>query len=337
MSLEFHREFSLTGMNTLGFEVTAERFVRIQTQEQVSELHAELKRSGDPLLLLGGGSNLVLSARIPGIVAQMDLRGCEVEELEGASVRVTLGGGEHWHGAVSSLLEQGIYGLENLALIPGSVGAAPVQNIGAYGVEVKDRIDAVQVYDWQQERIYWLDNCECEFAYRDSRFKRESGRYLILRVRFLLSRIAATVTTYAPLQARLSTEEQQDPRAVFRTVCDIRREKLPDPERLGNAGSFFKNPVVDGATYERIKAAYPDLVAYPDIAGFKLAAGWLIDRCGWKGRKMASVGVHDQQALVLVNLGDGDRSQLEKLATAIQADILETYGVVLEPEPRFYP
>ncbi|TCK08916.1 UDP-N-acetylmuramate dehydrogenase [Marinobacterium mangrovicola] len=337
MSLEFHDLFSLKAMNTLGFDAVAERFVQIQSPGEVEELHAELKRSGDPLLLIGGGSNLVLAAQIPGIVAQLTIRGCEIETMDQDLVRVTLGGGENWHATVSSLLDQGIYGLENLALIPGNVGAAPVQNIGAYGVEVKDRIEAVEVYDWQEERVYWLDNQACEFGYRDSRFKREGGRYLILRVSFLLSRTPATVTTYAPLNTELSPNEQKDPRAVYRTVCRTRRDKLPDPEQIGNAGSFFKNPVVSQADYERLKAAYPGLVAYPDRAGFKLAAGWLIDHCGWKGRQMGNVGVHDRQALVLVNLGGGDRGQLERLAGAIQADVRETYGVELEPEPKFYP
>ncbi len=337
MSLEFHQRYSLRQMNTLGFEAVAERFVRIQTRDQLTELHEELKRSGDPLLLLGGGSNLVLSAWIPGVVAQLDISGCEVKSASDNGVRVTLGGGENWHLAVSRLLQEGIYGLENLALIPGSVGAAPVQNIGAYGVEVKDRIEAVEVYDWVEERVYWLDNRDCEFGYRDSRFKREAGRYLILRVRFLLSRTAHTQTSYAPLRDSLSADKQKDPRAVFEAVCDIRRQKLPDPEKIGNAGSFFKNPIVSVDVYERLKAAYPDMVAYPDPAGFKLAAGWLIDRCGWKGRRLGDVGVHDRQALVLVNLGSGDRAQLEQLAAAIQSDVLETYGVALEPEPRFYP
>ncbi|WP_432695360.1 UDP-N-acetylmuramate dehydrogenase [Marinobacterium sp. YM272] len=338
MTLHFQSRFSLKALNTLGFDAVAERFVRVRSIDELLELRDEVKRSSSPLLILGGGSNLVLADAVPGIVAQLAIEGRAFEALDAESVRVTVGGGENWHELVRSSLGQGLYGLENLALIPGSVGAAPVQNIGAYGVEVKDLIEAVEVYDWAEDRVYWLDNRSCDFAYRDSRFKRESGRYLITRVRFLLSRQPHTVTSYAPLREVLSPQQREQPEAVFDAVCRIRSEKLPDPRELGNAGSFFKNPVVSAEDHRRLKSAYPSLVSFPEGEGrFKLAAGWLIDQLGWKGRRMQNVGVHAKQALVLVNYGGGDRGQLEKLANAIQRDVLDAYGVELEPEPRFYP
>lgn len=337
MTLRFQNDFSLKALNTLGFDAVAERFVRLHSVDEIRELRSEVLQSNSPLLFIGGGSNLVLGSKVHGIVAQLAMTGYQVEALDEARVRVTVGGGENWHELVCRSLEQGIYGLENLALIPGSVGAAPVQNIGAYGVEVKDRLEAVEVYDWKEDRVYWLSNASCEFTYRDSRFKREGGRYLIIRVRFLLSRLPQTVTTYAPLRALLSESEREKPEAVFNAVCSIRREKLPDPAELGNAGSFFKNPVVSPEVHQRMKEAYPSLVSFPDRGGFKLAAGWLIDQLGWKGRQMGDVAVHENQALVLVNRGGGDRNQLELLAKAISQDVLDTYGVELEPEPRFYP
>ncbi|MBR9882822.1 MAG: UDP-N-acetylmuramate dehydrogenase [Oceanospirillales bacterium] len=337
MSLVFQRNVPLKALNTFGFDSIAERFVRLESVDDIHALHASLDENPSPLLLIGGGSNLVLGRQVPGVVAQVAIAGIECEELDGDRVRVTLGAGEEWHSSIESLLRQGIYGLENMALIPGCVGAAPVQNIGAYGVEVKDRIEAVEVYDWQQRRCFWLKNADCEFAYRDSVFKRHYDRYLITRVRFLLSRVAECVVTYKPLRDAIETGLEVSPQAIFDAVCRIRREKLPDPVVLGNAGSFFKNPVVSMSQYETLKAKCPNIVAYAEGDGFKLAAGWMIDQRGWKGFRQEGVGVHEHQALVLVNYGEGDRRQIEALAGMISEDIQVHFGVQLEIEPRFYP
>ena len=338
MNLAFQQDYPLQGLNSFGFSAVAERFIVLETLEQVRALHEELQRRPQPLLWLGGGSNLVLAPRVEGIVAHIGLRGREVEPLDGSDqVRVTLTAGENWHASVEWLLAEGVFGLENLALIPGSVGAAPVQNIGAYGVEIGDRLEAVEVFDWRNGQLRWLNHEQCAFGYRDSCFKREPGRYLITRVRLLLSRTPAPRVSYAPLRQRLSPEQAADPRAVFEAVCQIRRSKLPDPAQTGNAGSFFKNPVVDSACYQRLLRRFPDLVAYPVAEGYKLAAGWLIDRLGWKGYRCNGVGVHAHQALVLVNHGGGDQARIAALARHIQQSVREAFGVELEVEPNFYP
>lgn len=337
MSLQFYSDYPLGRLNTFGFESCAQCFTRLETADDVISLHRYVDEHRLPLLLIGGGSNLILGPKVPGVVAQVAIAGMELEELADDAVRVTLGAGENWHRSIERLLEQGVYGLENLALIPGCAGAAPVQNIGAYGVEVKDRLEAVEVYDWQQRRFYWLDNAECRFAYRDSIFKHETDRYLITRVRFLLSRQPDCVLSYKPLRDAIEPGQEGNPRAIFDAVCRIRRAKLPDPALLGNAGSFFKNPIVTAAQYQALRQRYPDMVAYPEGEEFKLAAGWLIDRQGWKGYRQDGVGVHEHQALVLVNYGEGNRQQIELLAERIRSDVLEQYGVQLEVEPRFYP
>lgn len=338
MSLEYQQDYSLESLNSFGFPSRAEHYVEICSLDQVRALHRDLRRRPQSLLWLGGGSNLVLAPRVPGIVARVRLCGHELQPLAGDDqVRVTLGAGENWHASIEWLLSEGLFGLENLALIPGSVGAAPVQNIGAYGVEVGDRIEAVEVFDWRSGERRWLSRAECRFGYRDSCFKRHPGRYLITRVRLLLSRTPAPTVTYAPLRQQLTPEQAADPRAVFDAVCRIRRSKLPDPAQTGNAGSFFKNPVVSAAHYRTLLRRFPDLVAYPAGDQYKLAAGWLIDRLGWKGYRCSGVGVHERQALVLVNHGGGDQSRIEALARRIRLAVQETFGVELEVEPNFYP
>jgi UDP-N-acetylmuramate dehydrogenase len=337
LSLAYQHAYSLKALNTFGFDAVAERFVAIDTLDQVRELHADIRRKPQPLLWLGGGSNLVLADQIPGTVAQIRLRGRRIETLNSDEVRVTLGAGENWHASVESLLDEDIFGLENLALIPGAVGSAPVQNIGAYGVEIGDRLEAVEVFDWSSAEHYWLSREDCAFGYRDSLFKRNPGRYLITRVRLRLNRRPAPVLTYAPLRQALADQSEPHPRAVFEAVCRIRRSKLPDPAQIGNAGSFFKNPLIDAAHHQQLRDRFPDLVAYPDGRHYKVAAGWLIDRLGWKGYRGGAVGVHRHQALVLVNYGGGNRQQIEALSGRIRRSVREAFAIELEVEPGFYP
>lgn len=233
----------------------------------------------------------------------------------------------------------GLSGLENLSLIPGTVGAAPMQNIGAYGVEIKDVFVGLTALDRQTGELHEFALEDCAFAYRDSLFKRNPGRWLILRVRFALSRVMHLHLDYGPVRQRLSEQGIEQPTAqnVSDAICSIRREKLPDPAELGNAGSFFKNPVVSAALAEHIRQAHPGLVAYPQADGrVKLAAGWLIELAGWKGYRDGDAGVHRLQALVLVNYGQASGAQLHRLAQKIQVDILERFGVELEMEPNLY-
>lgn len=335
--LRFETERSLRQFNSFGFAVVAEHYTEIQSAEQLPALEAWLTEHPMPLLLLGGGSNLVLADRIPGLVARMTIRGWRMCKVTASHILLRVGAGENWHETVQKTLEQGMYGLENMALIPGTVGAAPVQNIGAYGVELKDRISAIEVFDRQQRRIRDLTVAECNFGYRDSLFKSvEPGRYVITAVEFRLSRHFEPELSYAGLKGALNTDPVTAER-VFETVCRIRREKLPDPLQTGNAGSFFKNPVVSVDQYAELKQRFDNIVAYPDAKGYKLAAGWLIDQCGLKGYSEARAGVYPQQALVLINLGGAGREDIEQLATQVQRQVLARFGVQLEPEPRFYP
>jgi UDP-N-acetylmuramate dehydrogenase len=269
----------------------------------------------------------------------MATRGIRILSDDGRNVVIEAEAGEPWHPFVQHTLAQGLSGLENLSLIPGTVGAAPMQNIGAYGVEIKDVFAGLTALDRQTGELRDFTLAECNFAYRDSLFKQEPGRWLILRVRFTLDRAAHLHLEYGPVRQRLTEQGIEQPTAtdVSQAICSIRNEKLPDPAVLGNAGSFFKNPLVPAALVARLKGEYPDLVAYAQPDGqMKLAAGWLIERAGWKGFRDADAGVHKLQALVLVNYGGATGLQLLNLAQRIQKDISERFHVDLEMEPNQY-
>ncbi|AOB30287.1 UDP-N-acetylenolpyruvoylglucosamine reductase [Bordetella sp. H567] len=335
----------LTALNTFGLASTAQAYVRIVSPRQLPALSALAKRHGR-VFVLGGGSNVVLPSTMDGLVAHMAIPGIRLLEAREDAWVVEAGGGENWHGFVDHCLRQGWDGLENLALIPGTVGAAPVQNIGAYGVELDQRFLGLSAWDIERGEMIEMSARDCHFAYRDSRFKHdEPGRWLIVAVRFALPRPWRPVLDYPDLQRHpalaslppagsIDTRTALSARAVFDAVCAIRREKLPDPAVIGNAGSFFKNPIVTADRHASLRQRYPGLVAYPQKDGrYKLAAGWLIDQCGWKGRSMGAAGVHDRQALVLVNRGGARAADILALAGAIRADVKARYGVDLEPEP----
>lgn len=335
--LSIQRNVALDTLNTMGFSATAEYFTRITEVAQLPLLCEYCKEHELELLLLGGGSNLVLGDSVFGMVAQIDLKGWETTRLDDDRSQLRIAAGENWHAAVDRMLEEGLFGLENLALIPGTVGAAPVQNIGAYGVELKDRLLEVEVYDRTQACFSSLSCSDCHFSYRDSVFKSiEAERYIITAVTFVLQHQFKPVLAYSGLH-ELTDKADLTARDVFDQVCSIRSSKLPDPKLLGNAGSFFKNPIVSAEQLQQLKQHFPDLVAYPDQGQFKLAAGWMIDRCGWKGKREGQMGVYERQALVLYNAGGGTRAQLEVLMTKIQRSVQQRFGVWLEPEPRFYP
>ncbi|WP_313622058.1 UDP-N-acetylmuramate dehydrogenase [Achromobacter sp.] len=325
----------LTRLNTLGLASRADAFVTLDDPAQLPALSA-LARQVSPLLVLGGGSNLVLPERVPGLVARVAFKGVRLLEASPDAWLVEAAGGENWHGFVSACVEQGWDGLENLALIPGTVGAAPVQNIGAYGVELQERFHSLTAWDTRQARYVEMHAADCRFSYRDSVFKHdEPGRWIIVSVRFALPRPWRPVLGYPDLQRhpRLAAGTPSA-RDVFDAVCDIRRTKLPDPAVTGNAGSFFKNPIVPAAQRDDLAARFPGLVSYAQSDGrYKLAAGWLIDQCGWKGRALGAAGVHDRQALVLVNRGGATAADIMGLARAVQDAVADRYGVRLEPEP----
>lgn len=337
MSLSLEAEVSLQPFNTFGVTTRARYLAHAHNDAEVGEALQAAKRLQLPLLVIGGGSNLLLTGDVEALVLRMASRGLRIVSSQADAVLVEAEAGEPWHPFVQWTLEQGLQGLENLSLIPGTVGAAPMQNVGAYGVEIKDVFAGLTALDRHSGELREFSLDECQFAYRDSRFKREAGRWLILRVRFALARTGALHLDYGPLRQRLAEQGISQPTAsdVSRAICTIRREKLPDPAVLGNAGSFFKNPLVSADLAAQLRVQHADLVAYPQADGqVKLAAGWLIEHAGWKGFRDGDAGVHQQQALVLVNYGTATGAQLLALARRIQADIQARFAVALEIEPN---
>jgi UDP-N-acetylmuramate dehydrogenase len=332
---------SLREHNSFGLPAVAQRLVRLRTEADVKRVvdHPQLGRA--PKFVLGGGSNVVLTRDVEAVVLKVEMAGRRLLHEDAHGVVVEAGAGENWHDFVAWTLAQGWPGLENLALIPGTVGATPVQNIGAYGVELKDRFHSLDAVDLVTGRTVTLDGAACRFGYRDSVFKQDgfgglAGKSVITRVRFALPRPWRPVLGYLELE-RKRTETgiaAPDAQTVFDWVCAIRRAKLPDPAVVGNAGSFFKNPVVSAEQCRDIIGRDPEVVHYPLPDGrCKLAAGWLIDACGWKGKTVGRAGVYDKQALVLVNRGGASGAEVLTLARAIQESVYGRFGIRLEPEP----
>ncbi|MFJ3466301.1 UDP-N-acetylmuramate dehydrogenase [Pseudomonas sp. NPDC090201] len=339
MMFHVQSDVSLKPFNTFGVEVKARWFVEAHNDSDVRDALAWASEKNIEVLVVGGGSNLLLTGDIDALVLRMASRGIRITHEDCGGAIVEAEAGEPWHPFVQDMLARGLSGLENLSLIPGTVGAAPMQNIGAYGVEIKDVFHSLVALDRQTGELREFALQDCAFGYRDSVFKHQVGRWLILRVRFKLSFAATLHLDYGPVRQRLQEQgiEQPTPIHVSRAICAIRSEKLPDPAVLGNAGSFFKNPVVPAELAGRIKQEHPGLVAYPQAGGqVKLAAGWLIEQAGWKGFREGDAGVHALQSLVLVNYGAATGLELLKLAQRIQADILERFGVSLEMEPNLY-
>ena len=332
------RHISLSADNTFGIAAVADAFMEISDAAQLAALADDPQWSAMPRLILGGGSNLVLSDQIPRLVLKMTGKGIAISAEDADYVYVTAQAGERWHDLVRWTLSQGLGGLENLSLIPGTAGAAPVQNIGAYGLELKDVFSHLEAWDFASRAVRRFTLDECCFAYRDSIFKQAwKDRAAILSITLRLPRRWTPKLAYADLQkyfagrdlATLSATEISD------GVVQIRQQKLPDPAVIGNAGSFFKNPVVSAAQHAELQQAFPALVSYPAGEQFKLAAGWLIDQCGWKGQALGAAGVYHKQALVLVNLGGATGADIRALAQKIQQDVQQRFGVLLEPEPVF--
>ena len=331
--------YSLRDRNTLGFEVMAQWALPITQAEQIPSAITWAKNAELPHRILGGGSNVVLPARLPGLTLLMDIDFIEVLENHAAKTKLRVGAGVNWHNFVRWTLDQNYRGLENLALIPGTVGAAPIQNIGAYGVEVKEYIDTVEAYDCQTNQWVTLSRADCRFSYRHSVFKDEPNRFVITAVIFDLPKVWQPRISYADLTnyfANRAVDAITAP-AIFDAVYAIRTQKLPDPKVIGNVGSFFQNPVISNQQLQSLKGQFPQIASYPESdTHSKLAAGWLIDQCGFKGMQMGNVGVHNKQALVLTHRGGGNAGELLGLAGQIQKRVKETFGVDLIPEPIFF-
>ena len=332
-SIQF--QYPLQSLNTFGIAASARAYLRVEKTEQLLGVYADGNWATSAKLVLGGGSNLLLTQDFDGLVLHITLKGREIVGGDADHHLVRVAAGENWHEFVQWTLAQGMGGLENLSLIPGTAGAAPIQNIGAYGLEVKDVFHSVTVFDPSSGSTRVMDGAACRFGYRDSVFKHEGRQLIILDVTFALPKRWQPNLRYAEL-AQAMTEPAPTPRQVADTVIAIRRRKLPDPALIGNAGSFFKNPVVPAAQCAELLQRFPALVHHVQPDGTeKLAAGWLIDQCGWKGRNLGAAGVYPKQALVLVNNGGATGADVVALARAIQADVQARYGVQLEPEPVF--
>lgn len=330
------RNVSLRPFNTFGVEARAALFARIRSLEQLQQALADPRVVDAPQFVLGGGSNVLFTRDFSGCVLKIEIPGMQRDD-DGARWLVQVGAGENWHAVVERLVDEKVPGLENLALIPGSVGAAPIQNIGAYGVELAERFHSLQVWNVVSGALQTLTADDCKFGYRDSVFKHDTAPRLIVNVTLALPTQWAAVTGYADVENELRQRNvaQPRPRDVFDAVVAIRRRKLPDPALLGNAGSFFKNPVVPRQQRAELIERHPSLVNY-DIGGgrYKLAAGWLIDACGLKGAARGRAAVYDKQALVLVNRGGATGAEILALAREVQEAVRHRFGIALEPEPQ---
>lgn len=333
--IDFQEDFSLQSLNTFGIAAKTRYFFELTETQQIEPLLNSEIYQHNQVLWLGGGSNMLLTGDFNGLVVKIALTGRAMEQINEQETLLRAAAGENWHHLVEYAVQNNLGGIENLALIPGNVGTAPIQNIGAYGVELKDCFESLRAYDLQERRFVNFSREECQFGYRDSLFKRDGkGRYLILELSLRLRHRQHQVNTrYGSLRKELEAVSKPDIREVANAVIRIRQSKLPDPKEIGNSGSFFKNPVVPLSDYERLRQQFPDIVAYP--AGdqkLKLAAGWLIEQAGWKGHRAGDAGVHKKQALVLVNYGEASGKEIEALAIKIQVSVFRKFAVHLEPE-----
>jgi len=335
---------NLQKLNTFKVEATAEAFLEINSCDDLEVFFSEISKYKEKLVI-GGGSNLLFAGDYSGLVIYPQLFGIEKTNETQNNIYLRVAASENWHKFVTYCLKNNYFGIENLALIPGTVGAAPVQNIGAYGVEIEQFIESVECFDLQENEHMIFNHSECEFSYRDSLLKKAGqGRYLVCYVNFILNKTASPVLSYAPLK-NLSEERAKNqsdgpneptPKNVYDWVCSLRKEKLPDPLVLANAGSFFKNPTVSSDKFKKLKNQFPNIVGYPDKTGekIKVAAGWLIDNAGLKGKRVGDVAIHEQQALVLVNFGETQGLKILNLACYVMQKIKSLYGIILEPEVR---
>jgi len=326
---------SLKHLNTFGVEAKARWFTEINSEQDLIDLFRDERWKTAERLVIGGGSNILFTKDFNGLVIRMNIKGIS-QKIEGEDIYITAGGGEVWNDLVNYCVDRGFAGIENLSLIPGSVGASPIQNIGAYGVELKDVFFKCEVFNISTGEFSTFHNADCRFGYRESVFKSElKGKVIITSVTYKLSAKPNLNTTYGAISSELQNRRIEQPtiKDISRVVSDIRVSKLPDPSTIGNAGSFFKNPVVSQDTFEKIKSSFPDTVHYclPNST-VKLAAGWLIEQCGWKGKKIGETGTWKNQALVLVNHGNATGTEVYELSSAIINDVKSKFGVVLERE-----
>lgn len=333
--MNIQKNYSLKKHHTFGVDASAQYFIQISSEEElINFLQSEYAQL--PLLFLGGGSNIFFTKNFEGLVIQINLKGISEEILNDDEVLITGKAGENWHQFVQYTLEKNYGGLENLSLIPGNVGTCPVQNIGAYGVEIKDYFYSCKALNIKTLEIENFNSERCNFGYRDSFFKQNKGEYIILEVTFKLSRKNHTIKTeYGAIKSELINLNIEKPtiQEVSKAVINIRQNKLPDPKIIGNAGSFFKNPTISISDFEEIKKSYPNISGYEVPQGIKIPAGWLIEQCGWKGKQIGNVSTHHLQALVIINAtGKATGQEIFDFSEAIIQSVKDKFGIILERE-----
>jgi UDP-N-acetylmuramate dehydrogenase len=341
--MTIRENISLKNFNTFGIDASTRYYAEVTSLEEIKETLSDSKLQMSQKVILGGGSNLLFTKDYDGLVIKNNLKGIEVVNQDEEHFYVRSAAGEVWHEFVMHCIENNYAGLENLSLIPGNVGASPMQNIGAYGVEIKDSFHELQAFHINDKALHVFTNNDCKFGYRESVFKRDlKDQFIITSVTFKLKKVPILNTSYGAIEKELDAMGVTSPtiQSVSKAVCNIRSSKLPDPKVIGNAGSFFKNPVINAKKHKELKAKFPDLISYtaafsPDGKSgeeYKLAAGWLIEQCGWKGKTIGDAGVHKLQALVLVNYGNAKGSEIYDLSTKILESVKKKFGVDLERE-----
>ena len=329
------RNYSLKEHNTFGIDAKCKRYLEFETDSEAMDVAEILRKSRLPYIIIGGGSNLLLTKDFDGIVVRSGIKGHYFEE-DFFCERMTCGSGEVWDDMVATSVEAGYYGMENLSLIPGDVGASAVQNIGAYGMEAQYLILCVRMIEIATGKTWTIDKEACEYGYRQSRFKHDwKNRFLITRVTYGLSKTFRPHLDYGNIRSELERKGIHEPTAqqLRDIIIEIRNAKLPDPKVEGNAGSFFMNPIVTKHKYEKLAKLYPDMPHYRvDSRYEKIHAGWMIEQCGWKGKTLGRAGVHDKQALVLVNRGGATGDEIVTLCEAIRKDVREKFDIVINPE-----
>jgi len=336
--MRVENNISLKHLNTFGIDACAKQFATFNSIDQLQEIFEFLQppTSKPPALILGGGSNILFTKNVDGIVLKNEIVGIEKLKEDDEYVYVKAGAGEVWHQFVLYCLENNYAGVENLALIPGNVGASPMQNIGAYGVEIKDVFHSLEAFHLDEKKMVEFDKADCAFGYRESVFKNKyKNKFVITSVTYKLSKKPVFNTSYGAIEAELEKMKVTglSIQSIAQAVIHIRSSKLPDPKVIGNAGSFFKNPEISNDQFEKLKIAFPNIVGYKlDNGNVKLAAGWMIEQCGWKGYRKGDAGCHEKQALVLVNYGNASGAEIFDLSTAILKSVFEKFNVSLERE-----
>ncbi|PRY90948.1 UDP-N-acetylmuramate dehydrogenase [Mongoliibacter ruber] len=336
--MHLQKDVSLLPYNTFGIDKKAKYFSIANNIHDVIEAIQFSKKNNIPLVVLGGGSNILLTKDLEALLLKIDIQGISLIKETSESVWIEVGAGVNWHSLVLYCIEKEWAGVENLSLIPGTVGASPMQNIGAYGIEIKEVFENLTAINRDTLSIEKFDWAQCEFGYRESVFKNKlKNKYIISSVCFKLNKNPVFNTNYGAIQDTLQSMqvEELSIKAISDAVIKIRQSKLPDPKQIGNAGSFFKNPTVETAKFEALKKEYPLIPGYPLQDGVKIPAAWLIEQAGWKGKRFGNIGVHQNQPLVLVNYGDGDGAEIKILSEKIQASVEEKFGILLSPEVNF--